>query len=293
MDTHRFHLIVAGTTCLVLIAALVFGVYRYVVLDRSSDALAAMQVEAEAHIDALEAELAKVNETRADLADALAREQAKNSAFEARINAISGTVGTLSKLAATDPELLAKYSKVYFLNENYIPSALTLIKEEYRADPSRALEFHAQAEPYLETLLEEAKEDGIELRIVSSYRSFGTQAALKNGYITTYGSGANRFSADQGYSEHQLGTTVDFTTQALGSAFTTFGDTDAYTWLKRNAYRYGFILSYPEGNTHYVYEPWHWRFVGVKLARDLHRQDKSFYDLEQREINEYLVSLFD
>lgn len=293
MNPHQAPLIATSIGCLVLIAALGYGIYRYIALDRSAEVLASALAEAKAYTDTLEAKLAASEETRSDLADALAREQAKNNAFEGRINDISGTVGTLAKLAATDPELLAKYSKVYFLNENYIPSTLTLIKAEYRVDPSRPLEFHAQAEPFLTTLIEEAKEDGIELRIASSYRSFGTQAALKNGYVISYGSGANRFSADQGYSEHQLGTTVDFTTPALGSAFTGFGDTEAFVWLTENAHRYGFILSYPKGNTHYVYEPWHWRFVGVKLARDLHREEKSFYDLEQREINEYLVSLFD
>ena len=293
MTDYRLPFIATGVACLVLLAALGFGIYRYVDLDRAHDELAAMQVEANAYIDELKTKLSATEEMRTDLADALAREEAKNNAFEARISDISGTVGTLAKLAATDPELLAKYSKVYFLNENYLPSALTLIKSEYRADPSRPLEFHAQAEPFLTTLLEEAREDGIELRVASSYRSFGTQAALKNSYVVSYGSGANRFSADQGYSEHQLGTTVDFTTAELGNAFTSFGDTEAYAWLLKNAHRYGFILSYPEGNTHYVYEPWHWRFVGEKLARELHKQDKSFYDLEQREINEYLVSLFD
>jgi zinc D-Ala-D-Ala carboxypeptidase len=293
VTSYRSHLIIAGSIGLVLLVALGFGIYRYVALDRTSDELAAAIVRANAYIAELEGTLADTEQARIELADALAREQAKNDAFENRINDISGTVGTLAKLAATDPELLAKYSKVYFLNENYIPSALTLIDEQYRSDPSRALEFHAQAEPYLVKMLEEAKEDGVEIRIASSYRSFGTQAALKSSYVVSYGSGANRFSADQGYSEHQLGTTVDFTTPALGSAFTSFGDTEAYDWLVENAHRYGFVLSYPEGNTYYMYEPWHWRFVGVKLARDLHKQDKSFYDLEQREINEYLVSLFD
>jgi D-alanyl-D-alanine carboxypeptidase len=60
-----------------------------------------------------------------------------------------------------------------------------------------------------------------------------------------------------------------------------------------NAYKYGFTLSYPKGNTSYVFEPWHWRFVGVKLATDLHNQGKNFYDLDQRSIDAYLVNFFD
>ena len=109
----------------------------------------------------------------------------------------------------------------------------------------------------------------------------------------SYGSGANKFSADQGYSEHQLGTTIDFTTLKTRNNFSAFKSTDAYIWLTDNAYKYGFVLSYPETNGYYVFEPWHWRFVGVKLAKRLYDDKIYFYDLSQREIDEYLVSIFD
>ena len=81
-----------------------------------------------------------------------------------------------------------------------------------------------------------------------------------------YGSGANSFSADQGYSEHQLGTTVDFSTSSLGGSLNGFDQTEAYEWLDKNAHRFGFILSYSKDNAYYIYEPWHWRFVGKDLA---------------------------
>ncbi|MEK7495870.1 MAG: D-alanyl-D-alanine carboxypeptidase family protein, partial [Patescibacteria group bacterium] len=67
----------------------------------------------------------------------------------------------------------------------------------------------------------------------------------------------------------------------------------ARLWLTENAYKYGFILSYPKQNTYYRFEPWHWRFVGVALATKLHDGNKYFYDLSQREIDQYLVSIFD
>src|SRR5690606_18737682 len=108
-----------------------------------------------------------------------------------------------------------------------------------------------------------------------------------------YGSGANAFSADQGFSEHQLGTTVDFTTTGLGGGLQGFGNTPAYQWLVQNAYKYGFVLSYPEDNAYYVFEPWHWRYVGEDLAEDLHDDDQHFYDLPQREIDQYLLHIFD
>lgn len=228
-----------------------------------------------------------------ELKAALEVEQKKNGTFEAQIGEIAGTVGNLEKLRKTDKELLQKYSKVYFLNENYIPSELTLINKDYLSDQSRSIEFHSRALPFLNGLVEKANEEGLKLQIVSAYRSFNSQSALKSNYKTTYGSGANRFSADQGYSEHQLGTAVDFTTPSLGGALVGFERTKEGTWLLENAYKYGFILSYPKGNAYYQYEPWHWRFVGVKLATKLYEEKQNFYDLDQRQIDNYLINIFD
>jgi zinc D-Ala-D-Ala carboxypeptidase len=117
---------------------------------------------------------------------------------------------------------------------------------------------------------------------------------VKSSHTFIYGAEpANKFSADQGYSEHQLGTTVDFTTQKAGAANFEFNATGAYSWLKKNAHIYGFTLSYPAGNAYYAFEPWHWRFVGTALATKLFSDGTFFYDLPQREIDEYLINLFD
>ena len=142
-------------------------------------------------------------------------------------------------------------------------------------------------------MLDDANTEAVDLKIISAFRSFDTQSTLKSAYKVTFGSGANKFSADQGYSEHQLGTTVDFTTIKLGTNNSTFEKTPGYQWLVKNAYKYGFILSYPKGNAYYIFEPWHWRFVGKNLAQRLHDENKNFYDLDQRDINEYLITLFD
>src|SRR3990167_1970818 len=113
-------------------------------------------------------------------------------------------------------------------------------------------------------------------------------------YTVVYGAGtANSFSADQGYSEHQIGTTLDFITTRLSGQLTGFDKTEGYQWLLNNAHNFGFILSYPKNNTYYVYEPWHWRFVGVKLATYLYDNKLNFYDMDQREIDTYLANTFD
>ncbi len=213
--------------------------------------------------------------------------------FDEQVGDLSGSVETLTKLTTTDPELLQKYSKIYFLNENYKPADLTVIDEAYDYKNGKEVTVETSMWPFLRDLLRAADGDGVHLSILSGYRSFAEQMALKSAYTVRYGSGANQFSADQGYSEHQLGTTVDVTTDALGENLAGFDGTEAYRWLEDHAYTYGFVLSYPKGNSYYTYEPWHWRFVGTDLARYLHRTDKHFYDLEQRDIDEYLATLFD
>lgn len=213
--------------------------------------------------------------------------------LQGMIENFGNTLGLLEKLSKTDEELLRKYSKVYFLNENYVPQNLTEMDKEYAYNQSNKVLLNAEVWTYLERLLLEARREDIVLLVSSAYRSFQEQATLKSGYKVVYGSGANRFSADQGYSEHQLGTTVDFATRASGPASLSFETDKAYGWLKNNAHRFGFTLSYPKGNSYYIFEPWHWRFVGVELATKLHEEGKSFYNLDQREIDSYLVKLFD
>ncbi|MBP9816724.1 MAG: M15 family metallopeptidase [Candidatus Pacebacteria bacterium] len=273
----------------VVIVALALGFLWY--YKDSKTSLDALVADYEARLATVSADLARAEAQNTELGGNLEAERERNNAFEDQIKDISGTVGDLDKLAKTDPELLQKYSKIYFLNENYSPTGAVSIKKKYVYGESESV--HEKVWPFLEDLLEDAEDDDIDLKVISGYRSFGTQAALKSGYKVTYGSGANAFSADQGYSEHQLGTTVDFTTDAIGSSFAGFDQSEAFTWLTKNAYRYGFVLSYPKGNTYYQYEPWHWRFVGTDLARDLHKDGKNFYDLDQREIDTYLITLFD
>ena len=248
-----------------------------------------------------QAYLATLEQKNTALSDALYAQQQNVEAiqnrlggFEQAVGTISSSVGVLEKLSKTDPELLQKYSKVFFLNEHYTPERLSQIDQQYVYSETRVEKINALVAPFLNSLLAAARGQDVELYVKSAYRSFDEQDALKSGYKVTYGAGtANQFSADQGYSEHQLGTTVDFISSGQGGVLEGFDKKPAYQWLQDNAYRYGFVLSYPKGNNFYIFEPWHWRFVGVALATSLHNQSKYFYDLEQREIDEYLVRIFD
>ncbi len=249
--------------------------------------------EASTTIAALTAKLSLTSEELDELEDDYKKEKNKNDDFEDQIKDISGTVKDLDKLSKTDKELLQKYSKVYFLNEHYIPPKIVPIEKQYLYNENAAKSIHGKVEPFLTDMLDDALTDGVKIWVNSSYRSFYEQASLKGAYTQSYGSGANAFSADQGYSEHQLGTTLDFTTEGLGGGLGNFETTKAYEWLQKNAHKYGFTLSYPKGNAYYIFEPWHWRFVGEDLAEDLHDAGKTFYEWEQREIDKYLIKIFD
>lgn len=242
-----------------------------------------------------------ITETRTYLSNSLSAErdnvgniQRQLGNFQNQVGNISGTVNTLQKLAKTDPELLKKYSKVYFLNENYVPARLSEIPSMYEYSDRKQLLFHTDALPHLEAMINTASTSGVIIYTFSAYRSFAEQRALKADYRVIYGAGtANSFSADQGYSEHQLGTAVDFITPGLGGVLDGFDNTKAYQWLINNAYRFGFVISYPKNNGYYVFEPWHWRYVGVKLATEIHDEGKNFYEMDQKTIDQYLVNIFD
>lgn len=231
----------------------------------------------------------------ADLNKQLTEEKDRGKQFEDKVNDIGNTIAEIQKIQNTDAELLKKYSKVYFLNENYKPDSLSSLNNEYLVNKKSPIEINSKVMPFLNDMIQASMALGVTstLRVESGFRSFEEQKNLKTTYKVLYGSGANKFSADQGYSEHQLGTTVDLSTEKLGFKYTSFGDSATYAWMQSHAYEYGFIISYPKGNTHYQYEPWHWRFVGVRLATDLHNKNMYFYDMDQRLIDSYISKLFD
>jgi len=126
----------------------------------------------------------------------------------------------------------------------------------------------------LRALADAARKAGKPLAVRSSYRSYDYQKALFASYVSTYGyDHALRFSARAGHSEHQLGTTIDFSVGPGVPLSTTFGESPSGKWLARNGWKYGFIMSYPKGKRSvscYSYEPWHWRYVGPALAKRIH-----------------------
>ncbi|MCR5067294.1 MAG: M15 family metallopeptidase [Erysipelotrichaceae bacterium] len=107
--------------------------------------------------------------------------------------------------------------------------------------------------------------DGITLSIVSGYRSYSYQVDLYNRYVRNEGKEkADGHSARPGHSEHQAGLAMD-----INSLSQSFDQTPEFAWLQANAYKYGFIMRYPKDTTDltgYIYEPWHYRYVGKSWA---------------------------
>jgi zinc D-Ala-D-Ala carboxypeptidase len=295
---HHTHTLLIGILLIVGIGALLYYTHTTQALLAEEQAhmvsmFATSTDMVRAHIAHMREERTALNGEKSQLTSTLIQEQLKNNEFQNQISTLAGSVQTIVKQAANDEELLQKYSKVYFLNENYTPKNLSPIDTVFLSDKSKTLLFHAQAYPFLARLLTAATQQKIDLEVASAFRSFEEQAGLKTRYKMTYGAGANAFSADQGYSEHQLGTTLDFTTSTTRGSFDSFKKTSAYTWLTEHAHEYGFILSYPSGNSYYISEPWHWRFVGVALATQLFAEKKHFYDFDQRTIDTYRAGIFD
>jgi D-alanyl-D-alanine carboxypeptidase len=118
-------------------------------------------------------------------------------------------------------------------------------------------------------LVQAAAHDGQQLYVGSGFRSQAYQVDVFAAQVARWGDDeiANRYSARPGHSQHQLGTTIDFTND-----FRTFRNTDAPAWLRDNAHRFGFVLPYTaaaSSRTGYVDEPWHARWVGRGLATRL------------------------
>lgn len=161
-------------------------------------------------------------------------------------------------------ELLLLVNKKHYLPADYIPDDLIELKTLFPTTKKSIL-LRELVLPDIEKLFTDAKKDKIKLIIVSTYRSYKTQETTFNNWVRALGeTEANRVSAHPGASQHQLGTTIDF-----NSLYTAFGNTKEGIWLEKNAYKYGFIMSYPKDSekiTGYKYEPWHFRYIGKNAA---------------------------
>ena len=167
-------------------------------------------------------------------------------------------------------------NKNYPLPADYEPSYLVT---PYVYSTSEIILVNEIAAEDLKDMFEDAKEDGVTLYLNSGYISYATQEDLYADRVSLVGeSEANKTFPKAGYSEHQTGLAVDFTDDpASPSNSESFADTKASKWLVENAYKYGFILRYPKDKEHitgYIYMPWHYRYVGTRVAKEIYDLSK-------------------
>lgn len=141
----------------------------------------------------------------------------------------------------------------------------------------------SEAAGQLQLLMAAAASDGEDLIVASSYRSYADQQASYDKWVAFYGDpNAGGMSALPGYSQHQLGTAVDFTNSAAEyQIWQPFGRTSGSAWLEKNARQYGYVLAYPknlEAETGYQWEPWHYRYIGVRNAERLEESGMSLHE---------------
>lgn len=179
-----------------------------------------------------------------------------------------------------EPEVDRSGANGYEGNET-LPQEPTVIKgilmasKQYPLPADYAPGESEEARAAFEEMAAAARVDGFELVAFSGYRSFERQQELYKRYVKNDGQeAADRYSARPGHSEHQTGLALDIGEKNFEEHFAreSFGETEAGKWVATNAHRFGFILRYPEGKekiTGYMYEPWHFRYVGKELAQEL------------------------
>ncbi len=170
-------------------------------------------------------------------------------------------------------------NKYYQMDSNYEPDDLVNVSLDYSWGDYGSIRVRQVVMDAFLNMWQKANAEGIYLMISSAYRSYAEQEIVYNNYKENYGEDyADSIAARPGFSEHQTGLAIDIFSKT-NSNRNTFKDSDAAHWLVANAYKYGFILRYPEDKvslTGYNYESWHFRYVGAEIASYIQEHDITF-----------------
>ena len=167
-------------------------------------------------------------------------------------------------------------NKYYYLDQNYKGEDIVSATSEYTLYNGK---LNKIAYENFVKMADSASKEGLTLKITTGYRDYYFQQTLYNNYVRIDGiKVADTYSARPGYSEHQLGYSADLTNgDSVG--FGDFQYTKEYDWLQENAYKYGFIMRYPKDKeyiTGYMYESWHYRYVGIDIATYIHENNITY-----------------
>ena len=157
----------------------------------------------------------------------------------------------------------------HYLDEHYKPDSLVTFTKDYCYENQKAVS--AAVKAFVAMQQECKKQTGAHLMVNSAYRTYQDQ-------IGTYKRNDKRYVAHPGHSEHQTGLAIDATSLQHPEKWS-FGKSKEGIWMRENCHRFGFILRYPEKQSHimgYSYEPWHLRYVGKETAERIHDEDITF-----------------
>lgn len=170
-------------------------------------------------------------------------------------------------------------NKINSIDETYVPNELVVPNVMFSFSGEHEKKYmQKDAARALEELFIGAQNEGIKLAAVSGYRSYGRQKSIYASNVNAMGqAAADRVSAKPGHSEHQTGLAMDISASSVGYDLTeTLEDTKEGKWLRENAHKYGFIIRYPKDKeeiTGYSYEPWHVRYIGIKDAMYIYKNE--------------------
>lgn len=178
--------------------------------------------------------------------------------------------------------LLALIKKGFSVSEKYEPKNLVEVNIPIAPDNDHGM-LRKEAADALEKMYQDALKEDYHLVLNSGYRSYADQQKIYDEYFKKYDEVTARgLVALPGSSEHQLGLGVDLTSQSvIDKERMVFGDTKEYKWVIKNAYKYGFILRYPQkssSQTGTANEPWHFRYVGKKVAKEIYDNEWTLED---------------
>ena len=259
------------------LAAILFGILAVILVsfgifsmfDRNSPSLGVESNPSEYETQASE------NQTEGFRPTDLQTEASNNATEGATMNeseyayAYAGFMPAYADMTVADWRMIL-VNRDYILPDGYKPKLENAVESGYGD-----VYLDERVAPYYNEMYKAAYKDGIHLVPISGYRSVDRQKRNFENKIDYYmDKGYSKVEATQkaatiilppGTSEHNAGLAMD-----ICSLEQNFEDTEEFRWLCENAADYGFILRYPEDKqdiTKIIYEPWHWRYVGVEAAK--------------------------
>ena len=188
----------------------------------------------------------------------------------------TSTAEDMYPLTTPDDDILVLVNKTHPMTKDYAADDLVTVEhcdqDIGNKDTRKMRKIAADA---FEELYAGAQDAGYDILMRTGYRSYTYQTTLYNSYVSKHGEKeANTYSAKPGQSEHQTGLCCDVGRK--GKGLTTFDGSDEAKWIAENAWKYGFILRFPEGKsdiTGYIYESWHIRYVGKDAAKIIYEHN--------------------